>query len=133
MAAVTTQLPSAYCLVHTTRQRGSLDHVVKRIQQNSRHATRRWATVTKASVRKLAPVDTGFMKSMVKSERHGDMDWEVYVDGNLITDSGAFYAIYVEHGTRYQRAQPFFWPSVNMGHGVFTYLMINVYKNRAML
>ena len=133
MKTTTTELPGVTVTVRTHRERGSLDHVTRRIQQNSRAACRRWATVTRAQTRLNAAVDTGFMKSMVKTERHGDMDWEVYVDGNLVDDSGAFYAIYVEFGTRNMRAQPFFWPSVRAGHQVFMAAMVAVYRKRAAL
>ena len=136
--SVTVQLPSAECRVITTRQRGSLDHVTKRIRSNSKFACRRWATVTKAFAKKTAPVDTGYMKTQIKAEKSGIQTrsrfaWEVYVDGLVTPEKGAFYAVYVEYGTRYMRAQPFFWPGVRAGHHAFMYAMVNVYKRRGSL
>lgn len=56
------------------------------------------------------PVDTGFLRSSIKARQvggnasSGSIHWRVTV--------GAEYGAYVEFGTRFNRAQPFFFPPV---------------------
>lgn len=52
-----------------------------------------------------APVDTGYMKRSIQVQS---------VTAKSVTiKSSADYSAYVEHGTRYMRAQPFFDPALN--------------------
>lgn len=64
------------------------------------------------SMQKLAPVDTGYMKRSITSE---------FTDGGLTgtTEPHTDYAGYVEHGTRFQAAQPFVKPSFDVQKKVF--------------
>lgn len=64
------------------------------------------------SMQKLAPVDTGYMKRSITSE---------FTDGGLTgtTEPHTDYAGYVEHGTRFQAAQPFIKPSFDVQKNVF--------------
>lgn len=84
-----------------------------RIRDNSRDAVWAFCTAGSEYVADAAPVDTGYMKSMVKHKFSKDgLSGQVYVDGMLTIRQRAFYAVYVEHGTRYMRAQPFFLPGM---------------------
>jgi HK97 gp10 family phage protein len=52
----------------------------------------------------MAPVDTGFLKNSIQSHKIGPAHWRVTV--------GAEYGIYLEFGTRFMGAQPYFFPAV---------------------
>jgi HK97 gp10 family phage protein len=83
-----------------------------------------------------APVDTGFLKSSIytvtsKSSDYGNAGsppgdssllQEVEAPGDDLTAYvavGANYGIYVEYGTRYMAAQPYFIPAVEAGSAAF--------------
>lgn len=52
---------------------------------------------------KLAPVDTGNLKQNIKLEP---------INGGIEIQSNALYSAFVEFGTRFQNAQPYFFRSV---------------------
>ncbi len=64
------------------------------------------------NMQKLAPVDTGYMKRSIISD---------FTDGGLsgTTSPHTDYAGYVEHGTRFQAAQPFVKPAFDVQKKVF--------------
>jgi len=51
-----------------------------------------------------APVDTGTLKNSIQATRTGIASWRVVV--------GADYGLYVEYGTRFMGAQPYFRPAI---------------------
>lgn len=57
-----------------------------------------------AGMKLRAPVDTGFLRSSIQARKIGPAHWRVTI--------GADYAIYLEFGTRFNRAQPFFFPTI---------------------
>lgn len=57
-----------------------------------------------AGMQMRAPVDTGFLRSSIQAAKVGPAYWRVTI--------GADYGLYVEFGTRFNRAQPFFFPTV---------------------
>lgn len=63
-----------------------------------------FARGVQGEARALAPVRTGHLKRSIKRTRHGHGDHEVVV--------GAFYGVYVNYGTRYMAAQPFWSQAV---------------------
>jgi len=54
--------------------------------------------------REIVPVRTGYLRSTIYSERTGFLGWEV--------GASAFYAGFVEFGTRYMSARPYLRPAV---------------------
>jgi len=54
--------------------------------------------------RAIVPVRTGYLRSTIYSERTGFLGWEV--------GASAFYAGFVEFGTRYMRARPYLRPAI---------------------
>lgn len=50
------------------------------------------------------PVDTGFLKNSIQAQKVGNAHWRVTV--------GADYGLYVEFGTRFTQAQPYFYPAI---------------------
>jgi HK97 gp10 family phage protein len=46
----------------------------------------------------------------------------------LQLETGAYYAVYVEYGTRYMRAQPFFRPAIELAKAQFRAEMKAVFK-----
>ncbi|WP_208422100.1 HK97-gp10 family putative phage morphogenesis protein [Latilactobacillus fragifolii] len=57
------------------------------------------------SAKEKAAVDTGNMRKNIQAEKIGEFTARV--------DSRAPYSVYVDKGTRYQAAQPFFTPAVD--------------------
>jgi HK97 gp10 family phage protein len=56
-------------------------------------------------MQQTCPVDTGFLRDNIEESNS---------NANAIqVSSRADYSIYVEMGTRYMQAQPFFYPAVN--------------------
>lgn len=67
-------------------------------------ATAKAAMDMEAGMKLRAPVDTGFLRSSIQARKMGPAHWRVTV--------GAEYGLYLEYGTRFNRAQPFFFPTV---------------------
>jgi HK97 gp10 family phage protein len=81
----------------------------------------------------LAPVDTGFLRDSIYVAKFGSSTYAaagyvsstgVYLLDEVATPAneftayvavGAPYAVYVEDGTRFMRAQPFFEPAIQWG------------------
>lgn len=57
-----------------------------------------------AGMKVRAPVDTGFLMNSIQARKVGPAHWRVTV--------GAEYGLYLEYGTRHNRAQPFFFPTI---------------------
>lgn len=57
-----------------------------------------------AQMQVRAPVDTGFLKNSIQARKVGPAHWRLTV--------GADYGVYLEYGTRFMAAQPFFFPAV---------------------
>lgn len=67
-------------------------------------ATAKAALDMEAGMKTRTPVDTGFLRSSIQARQVGRAHWRVTV--------GAEYGVYVEYGTRHNRAQPFFFPTI---------------------
>ncbi len=70
-----------------------------------------------AQMKSRVPVDTGFLKSSIQARQVG---------GNALANRlempgavTAEYGLYVEYGTRFTRAQPFFFPAIATVSPVF--------------
>lgn len=61
------------------------------------------ARQTTVDAKKLSPVDFGFLRASIRAEKIGEYSWEV------ATNVG--YGLYVEFGTRRNKAQPFLRPA----------------------
>jgi HK97 gp10 family phage protein len=62
------------------------------------------AFMGEAESKRRAPVDSGFLRASIRATQKRAGEWWITV--------GAAYAVFVEFGTRYARAQPFFTPMV---------------------
>lgn len=81
---------------------------LKRIEKINRDPVRRF--VARAVVwhaRKLAPVDTGWLKGSIEEK-----------DGNVVVS--APHAVYVEFGTEHMEAQPFLRPALDANKDAIT-------------
>lgn len=67
-------------------------------------ATAKAAMDMAAGAQLRAPVDTGFLKNSIQARKVGPAFWRVTV--------GADYGVYVEYGTRFMGARPYFFPAV---------------------
>lgn len=120
-----------------TRRDKNFSGLKNRVRGNSARAAYNFARGAVVQVRNRAPKRTGYMASMVKWERHGYGDFSVYIDGNTRTETGAYYAPYVEfghvvrnqYGTHgYEPAQPFFRPGVKAQKDIFLREMKAVFR-----
>lgn len=62
-----------------------------------------WAADVKALAERFVPVRTGHLKSTIYARVK---DWVAEIGAE------ATYALFVEFGTRYMRAQPYLWPAI---------------------
>lgn len=67
---------------------------------------RDYAKAIQREAQRLAPVRTGHLKASIRATKVSDGTWKVEV--------GAHYGKFVEYGTRYQHAQPFLTPAVEI-------------------
>ena len=74
------------------------------MEQRAGQIVRKTALDLEAQMKLRAAVDTGFLRSSIQAQKVGRSHWVVTV--------GAEYGIYVEYGTRFNRAQPFFFPAI---------------------
>ena len=63
----------------------------------------RWAADVKALARRIVPVRTGHLRSSIYAKIQ---EWVAEIGAE------ATYAMYVEFGTRYMRAQPYLFPAI---------------------
>lgn len=68
------------------------------------NATAKAAADMEAGMKTRAAVDTGFLKNSIQARKVGPAHWRVTV--------GAEYGVYLEYGTRFMGARPFFFPAV---------------------
>jgi len=123
-----TTVPAVRISIKTKREDPGFIRVRNRIETNSATAAYNFARRTVKYARIYAPVDTGYMKSQIKWQKLDVGKFIVYVDGSLATEDGAFYAIYVEYGTRYMAAQPFFEPAIQQAKREFKSDMKKVFR-----
>lgn len=124
--------------IRCTRTDPGYRRLINTLERNSARAAYNFARRGSARVRHLAPVDTGFLKENVGWRRISKGVYEVYVDGDTTTESGAYYALYVEYGhtirdqsghvVGYQPAQPFFRPGIRMAQMEFKREMKGVFR-----
>lgn len=71
---------------------------------NAEAITGKAALDLEGQMKARVPVDTGFLKSSIQARKVGPAHWRVTV--------GAEYGLFVEYGTRFMGAQPYFYPAV---------------------
>lgn len=95
--------------------------LANRVDTNTGHAVRTWAANVKRLAKGKSPVRTGFLRDSIDSERIGPKHWKVQV--------GASYGVYVEYGTRYMSAQPYFRPAIKVANKIFRQQVTEVFRN----
>lgn len=85
----------------------------QRVQKSARQIVARYAEKQFRLTRELAPVDTGFLRSHIRKRVSDDgLAYEVGVREEDFADAGkAFYAQFLEFGTRFMSARPFIFPA----------------------
>jgi HK97 gp10 family phage protein len=106
--------------VEVERGRTGFDDMIRRVDVNTGHAARTWAVNVRDLAKMKAPVRTGYLRDSITSERLGPKHWKVKV--------GAHYGIYVEYGTRYMAAQPYFRPAIKQANRAFKQQMKTVFR-----
>jgi HK97 gp10 family phage protein len=84
-----------------------------RVQRSARQLVAKYAEKQFRLTRELAPVDTGFLRSHIRKRVSDDgLAYEVGVREEDFADAGkAFYAQFLEFGTRFMSARPFIFPA----------------------
>ena len=88
-----------------------LDNMGPRVREALQQAIGKIAKDIEADAKTTVPVDTGFLKNSILARQVTPMLWRVNV--------GANYGIYVEFGTRFMAARPYFVPAVDKMRSVF--------------
>lgn len=94
----------------TPRRVGSFRPDTLRVQDGARRAVRVGTMILEGMVAQEAPVDTGFLRASVSSRFDGSRG---------VVTVGAEYGAYVNYGTRYQGANPFFDRAVDRFRPVY--------------
>lgn len=122
------QVATAKVTIRCTRQDPGFNELRRKMESNSARAVYNFARRGTMYVRAGAPVDTGYMKTQVEWVRLSKGVFEIRVNGNVDANTGAYYAIYVEYGTRNMAAQPFFRPGIERAKKEFREDMRGVFK-----
>lgn len=100
------------------RTRVTMNHIPQikaGMEQRSGQIVRKTALDLEAAMKRRVAVDTGFLKNSIQAVKIGRSHWKVTV--------GAHYGLYVEYGTRFNRAQPFFFPAISQVSPAFNEAM----------
>jgi HK97 gp10 family phage protein len=82
----------------------SVKLLVPRIRQGVQQSIAEMALLVETDAKLFAPVDTGRLRASIHSD--------IAANGlSARVSAGTSYAVFVEFGTRYQRAQPFLFPA----------------------
>lgn len=100
--------------IRTARQHRNFNQLKKRVSSNAHRAGYNFARGVVKEARLRVAVDTGYLKSQIKWERVKPGTFDVFVDGDIKLNTGAFYGVYIEYGTRNMAAQPFFRPAIEV-------------------
>lgn len=93
--------------------------LVPKVREGAKQAVAETALLIESDAKQLAPVDTGRLRSSIHAE--------IAPDGLSATVSdGVTYGIFIELGTRRQKAQPFLGPAYEMNRLAF---IANLKKN----
>lgn len=84
-------------------------------------ALREIAQVIVDSAQANAPVDTGYLRDNIQIQSESDTE--------VIVVSAAEYSTFVEHGTRYMSAQPFFEPAIEEGRSQAGQILRDAFEN----
>ena len=106
--------------VSMERTGSGFDAMARRVETVSGHAARSWAATVKNAAIAKAPVDTGYLRDSITTERLAPKHWKVKV--------GAHYGVYVEYGPRYMAAQPYFRPAVKTANAEFRRKIKTVFR-----
>lgn len=97
------------------------DALGRRVETNVGHAAQKWATNVKKHAKMRVPVRTGALRDSIATKRVGTRHWKVSV--------GKEYGVYVEYGTRYMHAQPYFRPAIRFANAEFRKDIAKAFKN----
>lgn len=89
--------------------------IARALQPKAMAIVARTALAIEGGAKSRAPVDTGTLRNSIQSSPSGTSSWVVTV--------GADYGIYVEYGTRFMAAQPYFTPAIDAERPRFQYEM----------
>lgn len=92
--------------------------IVKGMEGKAAQIVAKTALDIEAGAKKRAPVDTGNLRGSIQARKVSDTHWIVTV--------GADYGIYLEYGTRFMAAQPYFAPAIRAVRSSFNQAMKKV-------
>lgn len=114
--------------IRATRTHKNFIGLKKRVESNSARAAYNFVRSVVRIARIRVPVRTGYLKSQIKWEKLHAGSYMVFVDGSTVTNTGAYYGVYVEYGTRHMAAQPFFRPAIEQAKREWKAEMKAVFK-----
>lgn len=95
-----------------------LPNIIAGLEDKAAQIVGKAALDLEAQMKVRTPVDTGFLRGSIQARKLGPAHWRVTV--------GAEYGAYVNYGTRFQAAQPFVEPAVNVVRPAFLAAMRQV-------
>lgn len=120
---------TASITIRTSRKHNNFVMLKKRIRSNAHRAAYNFARGVVKDAKVLAPKRTGYMASQVKWVKLAPGVFDVFVDGDVNQQTGAYYSVYVEHGTRHMAAQPFFRPAIEGRKRIYKAEMKAVFRD----
>lgn len=90
--------------VRTTVRLNNFGRIKVHMANQAEWATEKAAQDIAAGAMRRAPIDTGFLRASIQARKVGTAHWRVTV--------GAEYGLYLEFGTRFMGAQPYFFPAI---------------------
>ena len=99
-----------------------LDEFQEKAHKRIRQGIADGAVMVQADAQRLAPVDTGRLRSSLATRETGPLSFEMYTNLN--------YSMYVEAGTRHAPAQPYARPAFEMNRQL---IIANLQKSLANL
>ena len=85
----------------------TLERIPKELDKEVEHVLEANAREIELNAKRNAPVDTGKLQQSIKSFKSNEKEYTIKSNATGL----APYGIFVEHGTRFMRAQPFLFPA----------------------
>ena len=104
MTVMSEKSPVVLKITGLDRLKAGLEAAPRRLRAVANCVVIQQMSMVTERARAIVPVRTGYLRSTIYSKKIGFLGWEV--------GASAFYAGFVEFGTRYMRARPYLRPAV---------------------
>ena len=95
----------------TTREHDNFRELKADVRAKAHAAAYNFARGMVAEAKRRVPVRTGYLRQNIYWEKIAPGEFRVGVKGDTTAQTGAYYGVYIEYGTRNMAAQPYFRPA----------------------